>query len=106
VRRNVNVLAVAVLVATVLVISSTAASARPLRGGLPLQKPELSHSFVCEMMLDGNHPHFGGIGEGNHPRFRETAPEPPESPTEGPSATCWHVSPGLGRASDVVPPPT
>ena len=40
-QRIVKVLVVAVLVATVLVISSTVAFARPLRGGLPLQKPEL-----------------------------------------------------------------
>jgi len=86
-RRSVKILAVAVLVATVLVISSTTAFARPLRGGLPQQNERL-----CEMLA------------GNHPRFAETAPEPSEPGTEGPTATCWHVSPGLGRASDVVPP--
>jgi hypothetical protein len=87
VRRIVKVLAVAVLVATVLVIFSTTAFARPLRGGLPQQNERL-----CEMLA------------GNHPRFAETAPEPPGPGTENPTATCWHVSPGLGRASDVVPP--
>jgi hypothetical protein len=87
VRRIVKVLAVTVLVATVLVISSTTAFARPLRGGLPQQNERL-----CEMLA------------GNHPRFAETAPEPSEPGTEGPTAACWHVSPGLGRASDVVPP--
>ena len=88
-RRSVKVLAVAVVVATVLVISSTMALARPLRGGLPQQNERL-----CEMLA------------GNHPRFAETAPEPSEPGTESPTAPCWHVSPGLGRASDVVPPIT
>ncbi len=85
----VKVLVVAVLVATVLVVSSTTAFARPLRGGLPLQNERL-----CEMLV------------GNNPRFVETAPEPLGHGSEGPTATCWHVSPGLGRASDVVPPAT
>ena len=85
-QRIVKVLAVAVLVATVLVISSTAAFGRPLRGGLPLQKPELSHSFVCERLV-GSHPLFG-----------------PDDPTVAPDATCWLRSPGLPQASEVVPP--
>ena len=88
-RRSVKVLAVAVVVATVLVIFSTTAFARPLRGGLPQQNERL-----CEMLA------------GNHPRFAETAPEPSEPGTESPTPPCWHVSPGLERASDVVPPVT
>ena len=83
-QRVVEVVAVAVLVATVLVVTSTMAFARPLRGGLPMQNERL-----CEKLA------------GSHPRFTETAPEPAE---DGPTAACWHVSPGLGRASDVVPP--
>jgi hypothetical protein len=88
VQHTVKVLAVAVLVATVLVISSTVAFARPLRGGLPLQRPEPSQSFVCERLV------------GNHPRtlFR------PDDPTELPTATCWLRNLGLEQASDVVPP--
>ena len=86
-QRIVKVVAVAVLVAMVLMVS-TPAFARPLRGGLPLQNENL-----CEMLA------------GNHPRFVETAPEPPGQGTEGPAAACWHVSPGLGRASDVGPAP-
>ncbi len=87
-QRTITVLAVAVLVATVLVISSTVAFARPLRGGVPLQ-----NETPCEV--------FGG----KHPLFKPTAPEPPEDPTEPPIATCWHISqgPGLVVASD--PPP-
>ena len=85
-QRIVKVLAVAVLVATVLVISSTAAFGRPLRGGLPLQKPELSHSFVCERLV-GSRPLFG-----------------PDDPTEAPAARCWLRGPGLTQASEVVPP--
>ncbi len=93
-RRIVKILGVAVLLATVLVISFTAAFARPLRGGLPLQEPELSQSFVCERLL------------GNHSLFR------PDDPNEAPAATCWLRTPdtrpdidqGLVRASKVVPP--
>jgi len=57
VQSIVKVLVMAVLVATVLVVSSTTAFARPLRGGLPLQNERL-----CEMLV------------GNNPRFVETAP--------------------------------
>ena len=87
-QRTVKVLAVAGLVATVLVISSTVAFARPLRGGVPLQ-----NETPCEVFA------------GNHRLFRPTAPEPPEDPTEPPIATCWHISqgPGLGIASHVPP---
>ena len=85
-QRNVKVIAVVVLVATVLVISSTVAFARPLRGGVPLQNEKM-----CEKHA------------GNHPRFEETAPRPPEDPSEDISAACWLVSPGLGQASDVPP---
>jgi len=87
VQRSVKVLAIAVLVATVLIVSSTAAFGRPLRGGLPQQNERL-----CEKLA------------GYHPRFAETAPEPPSE--DGPTAACWHVSPGLGRASEVVPAST
>ena len=84
-QRIVKVLAVAVLVATVLAISSIPAFARPLRGGLPLQNEKL-----CEMLV------------GNHPLFVPTAPEGPPPVV---TATCWHISrgPGLERASDVPP---
>lgn len=85
-QRVIKIVAIAMVVATVLVVSSTTAFARPLRGGLPIQNERL-----CEMLA------------GNHPRFAETAPEPSE---DGPTAVCWHVSPGLGRASDVVPAST
>lgn len=84
VRRIVEVLAVVVLMAAVLVVASIPAFARPVRGGVPLQNDNL-----CTMMLAG-HPHFG-----EHPRFAETAPiapEPGDPPTE---AACWHTSPGL-----------
>ena len=87
-QRIVKVVAVAVLVMTVVMVFTTTAFARPLRGGLPLQNENL-----CEMLA------------GNHPRFVETAPEPPGQGTEGPAAACWHVSPGLGRASDAGPAP-
>ena len=85
-QRIVKVFAVVVLVATVLVISSTVAFARPLRGGVPLQNEKM-----CEKHA------------GNHPRFEETAPRAPEDPSEDVSAVCWHVSPGLEQASDVPP---
>ena len=85
-QRTVKLLAVAVLVATVLVISSTVAFARPLRGGVPLQNEK-----VCEMLAE-NHP----LAE-NDPRFEVRT---------GSTEPCWHISPGLERASDVVPPPT
>jgi hypothetical protein len=82
VQRIVKVLAVAVLVATVLVISSTMAFARPLRGGVPLQNEK-----VCDKMLAENHPRF-------------------EVRTTSEIGPCWHVSPGLGIASgDAEPPP-
>jgi hypothetical protein len=86
VRRIVKVFVVAVLVATVLVISSTVAFTRPLRGGVPLQNKQM-----CDKLA------------GNHPRFETTAPRAPEDPSEDVSAACWHVSPGLERASDVPP---
>jgi hypothetical protein len=88
VQRVIKVVAVVLLVATLLVISSIPAFARPLRGGVPLQT-----ETPCEVF------------DGNHPLFRPTAPEPPEDPTEPPIAACWHVSqgPGLERASDVPP---
>ncbi len=78
-QRIVKVLAVAVLVATVLVISSIPAFARPVRGGV-----ELENEQVCDRLaLD-------------HPRF--------EWRPLGTIETCWHTSEGLERASDVVPP--
>ena len=88
-QRIVKVLAVAALVATVLVISSIPAFARPLRGGVPLQT-----ETPCDVFA------------GSHPLFRPTALESPEDPTEPPIAACWHISqgPGLERASDVPPP--
>ena len=85
-QRIVKVFAVAVLVATVVVVSSTVAFTRPLRGGLPMQNEKL-----CEKHA------------GNHPRFETTAPRPPENTSEEVSAACWHVSPGLGQASDAPP---
>jgi hypothetical protein len=94
VQRIVKVVAVAVLVATVLVISSIPAFARPLRGGVPLQNKKL-----CEKML-----------KENHPNFVETAPQPPPPVVTTP---CWHIDSsdssisdkptGLERASQVVP---
>ncbi len=77
-QRIVKVLAVAVLVATVLAISSVPAFARPVRGGVLLQNEK-----VCDKHV------------GNHPRFelRDSLLGP-----------CWHISPGLERASDVGPP--
>jgi hypothetical protein len=87
VQRIVKVLAVAVFVAAVLVVSSTVAFARPLRGGVPLQNEN-----VCGMLV-GNHP----LAESD-PRF-ELRPDSPIAP-------CWHTSPGLEQASEVVPPPT
>ncbi len=78
-RRIVKVLAVAVLVATVLAVASIPAFARPLRGGLPLQNEK-----VCAMLAE------------DHPRF--------EVRTANPTQPCWHISPGLERASEVVPP--
>ena len=85
-QRIVKVFAAAVLVATVLVVASTVAFTRPLRGGLPMQNEKL-----CEKHA------------GNHPRFETTAPRPPENTSEEVSAACWHVSPGLGQASDAPP---
>ena len=81
-QRVVKVLAVAVLVATVLVISSIPAFARPVRGGVLLQNEK-----VCDKHV------------GNHPRFelRDSLLGP-----------CWHISLGLVVASDpppVDPPP-
>jgi hypothetical protein len=81
VQRIAKVLAVAVLVATVLAISSVPAFARPVRGGVLLQNEK-----VCDKHV------------GNHPRF-ELRPLSPFGP-------CWHISPGLERASKVVPPST
>ena len=87
-QRIVRVLAVAVFVATVLVISSTVAFARPLRGGVLLQNEK-----VCVKHI-GNHP----LAE-TDPRF-ELRPDSPLGP-------CWHTIPGLKKkASDVVSPPT
>ena len=86
-QRIVKVFAVAVLVAMVLVISSTAAFGRPLRGGVPMQG-EKQDDHLCAKKLDEQ-----------HPRFAETAPksaEPGDPPTE---AACWHTSPGLERNS-------
>ncbi len=82
-QRIVKVLVVVVLMAVVLVVASVPAFARPLRGGVPLQKPELSESFVCDRL------------EGKHVRdlFVSEAPLP-GPPLEDP-AECWHTSPGL-----------
>jgi hypothetical protein len=86
VQRIVKILAVAAFVATVLVISSTAAFARPLRGGVLLQNEK-----VCGKHVE-NHP----LAE-TDPRF-ELRPDSPLGP-------CWHTSPGLKKqASEVVPP--
>jgi hypothetical protein len=87
VQRIVRVLAVVVFVATVLVITSTVAFARPVRGGVPLQNEK-----VCEMLVE-NHP----LAENDDPRF-ELRPDSPIGP-------CWHTSPGLEQASQVVPTP-
>ncbi len=93
-QRIVKVLTVAALVTTVLMITSTVALARPLRGGVPLQNEKL-----CEKML-----------EENHPNFVKTAPQPPPPVVTTP---CWHIDSsdssssdkptGLERASQVVP---
>jgi hypothetical protein len=88
VQRMFKVLAVAVLAATVLVMASIPAFARPQRGGLPVQNEEL-----CAKMID----------EKNQQNFVPTAPigPPPEVDAE-----CWHISqgPGLVVASDPPPP--
>jgi hypothetical protein len=85
VQRIVKVVAVAVLVAAVLVITSTVALARPLRGGVPLQNKE-----VCVRLVE-NHP----LAESDVPRFELR---------DSPLGPCWHTSPGLKQASLVVPP--
>lgn len=78
-RRFVLLATVALVMAAMMVIASTAAFGRPLRGGVPLQNEE-----VCEKLAE------------NHPRF--------EVREDSPIGPCWHTSPGLERASDVVPP--
>ena len=78
-QRIVKVLAVAVLVATVLVIASIPAFARPVRGGV-----ELENEQVCEKLAE------------DHLRF--------EWRSSNSGQTCWHTSKGLERASQVVPP--
>jgi hypothetical protein len=87
VQRIARVLAVAILVATVLVISSTVAFARPLRGGVPLRNENVCEKLVHDHPLAETDPRF---------QFRR----------DSPIAPCWHISPGLEQASDVVPPPT
>ncbi len=79
--RRLMMLGTVVLVtaAMLVVLVSTAAFARPLRGGVPLQNEK-----VCEKLAE------------NHPRF-EVRPDSPIGP-------CWHTSPGLEQASEVVPP--
>jgi hypothetical protein len=86
VQRIVKVLAVAVFVAAVLVMTSTAAFARPRLGGVPLQNEE-----VCKRLV-ANHP----LAESDDPRF--------ELRPGSMIALCWHTSPGLEQASEVVPP--
>ncbi len=87
-QHIVRVLAVAVFVATVLLISSTMAFARPMRGGVLLHNEK-----VCEKHV-GNHP----LAE-NDPRF-----ELRHDSLLGP---CWHIIPGLKKqVSEVAPPPT
>ena len=78
-QRIVKVLAVTVLVATVLVVASVPAFARPLRGGVPL------NNAVCDVGLVGNH----GLFVERNPNFN-----PPEDPSPVP-ADCWHLVPGL-----------
>lgn len=78
-QHIVKLLAVAALVTTLLVITSIPAFARPLRGGVKLENKQ-----VCEMLAE------------NHPRFEWRPP--------GSTETCWHTSPGLKQASEVVPP--
>jgi hypothetical protein len=85
VQRIAKVLTVAALVTTVLMITSTVALARPLRGGVLLQNEK-----VCDMLVE-NHP----LAESDDPRF-ELRPGSLIGP-------CWHTSPGLDQASQVVP---
>jgi len=73
-RRIVRIIVVAVFVATILVVSSVPAFARPRFGGV-----ELSQTKVCEKLAE------------DHPRF--------EWRTEGGERQCWHISPGLTRDS-------
>ncbi len=81
-QRIVKVLAVAVLVATVLVISSIPAFARPLRGGVEVSS-RVCHTSANDLESQSGEFHW----------------EDPATKT-----VCWHTSEGLERASDVVPP--
>jgi hypothetical protein len=82
-KRLMMLVTVVLLTAAMLVVlASTAAFARPLRGGVPLQNQTL-----CDKLLE-EHPQFNP-----HPRFTLTALRPGAPPPTG--TVCWHISPGL-----------
>ena len=83
-KRILRAITVAMLVATVLVVASVPALARPRLGGVPLQNEEVCLRHVVNHPLTGIDRRF---------ELRTTS-----------AVLCWHVSPGLAQASDVVPP--